>query len=267
MSELLSGLFAIPFLTGLALAVVLPVLGCFLRLRHEWIAALAYGNVAAAGSLAALALGMPLVGGGLAASATAVFVKRMMGTGRVRATAYAFFLVGGWAVAVLLAANLPMAERIGHALFDGQLYFAELGHLVAALSVAVVVLPLLLALSRRLLLCEIFPQHFRLQGLPDWPVHVGFDLLTVVVLAAATLSLGVMAGFSLAFLSPWVAFARARSWRQGLFVAVALGVTGYTAAFALALAFDQPFGPMLCLVLLGGALAAAGISGPKRTIL
>ncbi|HMU99494.1 MAG TPA: hypothetical protein PKD04_00345 [Rhodocyclaceae bacterium] len=116
MSELLSGLFAIPFLTGLALAVVLPVLGCFLRLRHEWIAALAYGNVAAAGSLAALALGMPLVGGGLAASATAVFVKRMMGTGRVRATAYAFFLVGGWAVAVLLAANLPMAERIGHAL-------------------------------------------------------------------------------------------------------------------------------------------------------
>ena len=46
-----SDLFLMPFLTGLGLALLLPVLGCFLRLRDEWLAALAYAHVAAAGAL------------------------------------------------------------------------------------------------------------------------------------------------------------------------------------------------------------------------
>ena len=41
-----SDLFLLPFLTGLCLALILPVLGCFLRLRDEWLAALAYAHVA-----------------------------------------------------------------------------------------------------------------------------------------------------------------------------------------------------------------------------
>ncbi|KAB2921217.1 MAG: ABC transporter, partial [Dechloromonas sp.] len=48
-----SELFLVPFLTGLLLAVVLPLLGCYLRLRDEWLAALAYAHVTAAGALAA----------------------------------------------------------------------------------------------------------------------------------------------------------------------------------------------------------------------
>ena len=38
-------IFLIPFLTGLCLALALPILGCFLRLRDEWLAALAYARV------------------------------------------------------------------------------------------------------------------------------------------------------------------------------------------------------------------------------
>ena len=37
-------IFLIPFLTGLCLALALPILGCFLRLRDEWLAALAYAG-------------------------------------------------------------------------------------------------------------------------------------------------------------------------------------------------------------------------------
>ena len=51
-------LFLMPFLTGLGLALLLPVLGCFLRLRDEWLAALAYAHVAAAGALLALDVGV-----------------------------------------------------------------------------------------------------------------------------------------------------------------------------------------------------------------
>ena len=57
-------LFLLPFLTGLGLAVLLPVLGCYLRLRDEWLAALAYANVAAAGALLGLVGGLPPAAGG-----------------------------------------------------------------------------------------------------------------------------------------------------------------------------------------------------------
>ena len=58
-----SEIFLIPFLTGLGFAILLPVLGSYLRLRDEWLAALAYSHVAAAGALLALVAGFaPVLG-------------------------------------------------------------------------------------------------------------------------------------------------------------------------------------------------------------
>ncbi|MBP8195351.1 MAG: hypothetical protein KAX60_08300, partial [Azonexus sp.] len=68
---MISDLFLIPFLTGLGLAVLLPLLGCYLRLRDEWLAALAYSHVAAAGALLALIGGLPPALGGIAAAGLA----------------------------------------------------------------------------------------------------------------------------------------------------------------------------------------------------
>ena len=42
-------LFAEPFVTGLAFAILLPLLGAFLRLRDEWLAALAFAQACQAG--------------------------------------------------------------------------------------------------------------------------------------------------------------------------------------------------------------------------
>ena len=64
-------LFAQPFFTGLAFAVLLPLLGAYLRLRDEWLAALAYSHVSAAGALLALVGGMPPAAGGIAAAVLA----------------------------------------------------------------------------------------------------------------------------------------------------------------------------------------------------
>jgi len=256
MDEFLSGIFLVPFLTGLGIALVLPVLGCYLRLRHEWLAALAYANVAAAGALAAMVVGAPLVAGGVGAAATAAVLKRLAAARLAHGAAFALLLIVGWAVAVLFAANLPMAERLGHALFDGQLYFTDTANLILSVASLVLVLPALALMSRRLLLAQIYPNHFRIRGLAAWPVHLGFDLLAVLALAVATMSLGVMGAFALAFVPAWVAFGRAGNWRRGLVFALAHGSIGYILAFALALRLDQPFGPVLALVLaLTGVLA------------
>lgn len=256
MSDLLASLFLVPFLTGLAIALVLPALGCYLRLRQEWLAALAYPNVAAAGALAAMAAGLPLAAGGVGAAVGAVAVKRLAVARLGQSAAFALFLVVGWAVAVLFAANLPMADRLGHGLFDGQLYFTDGTHLLLSILCLAVVLPALAGLSRRLLLVQIYPHHCRLRGLATWPVQLGFDLLAVLVLAVSTMSLGVMGTFALAFVPAWVAFARAANWRRGVGIALGLGATAYMVAFGLALQFDQPFGPVLALLLSVGGIAA-----------
>ncbi len=243
-------LFLLPFLCGLLLAVLLPWLGCYLRLRDEWLAAFAYAHVAAAGALLAAVASLPAALGGIVAAGLAGLGKRSVARRLSGSTAHALMLMGGWASAVLLVANLPMAERLGHALFDGQLYFADAGMLGLIVPATVAGSICLLRLSRGLLLAHVYPDFCRLRGQRSWPILSGFDLLAAVLLALATLSLGVMGAFALIFIPPWLAFRRGRNWRNGLRLAVGLGVGAYVLAFALALGLDQPFGPVLAIMLL-----------------
>lgn len=241
-------LFLLPFLTGLLLAATLPVLGSYLRLRNEWLAALAYPHVAAAGALAAQFLALPPTLGGLTLAALAGAGKRL---NRLKGdAAYALLLLGGWSAGILITANEPLAERLGHALFDGQLYFADSTQFVAALVACVLALGVLHHLSARLLLAQLYPDFFRIRGLPSWPIHLGFDLLAALLLALATTIIGVMASFALVFIPPWIAARHAANWRKGIIRCVLIGGLAYGLAFVLALYFDQPFGAVFAISLL-----------------
>ena len=252
-----SDLFLLPFLTGLCLALILPVLGCFLRLRDEWLAALAYAHVAAAGALLALVGGLSPAFGGMAAAALAGAGKRVFARRLAGGAAFALLLLAGWAVTVLLAANQPLAERLGHALFDGQLYFSGGVQLALVAPWALFAGAMLFMLSRHLLLARVYPDYFQARHLRAWPVMLGFDLIAALTLALATMTMGVMGGFALIFVPAWIVFRRAASWRRGLLLATLLGVAGYTAAFMLALWLDQPFGPVLALLLIALGLVIA----------
>jgi len=254
---MLNDLFLVPFLTGLGLAILLPLLGCYLRLRDEWLAALAYSHVAAAGALLALAAGLtPIVGGiaaaGLAGAGKRFFARRLSG-----GASYALLLLGGWSVSVLVAANQPLAERLGHAMFDGQLYFADSVQLALVWVAGLSGLLVLGVLSKRLLLAHVYPDFFRVRGLKTWPIEGGFDVLAALLLAMATMNLGVMGAFALVFIPPWLAFRRGRNWRAGLWLALLIGVLSYVLAFLVALGLDQPFGPLLALLLISVGLVIA----------
>lgn len=248
---LFDSLFLLPFASGLCFAILLPLLGSYLRLRGEWLAALAYANVSAGGALAALALGAPLSLGGLLAAMGGATLKRGLRHRLAQGTAYALLLMLGWALAILLTANLPMAERLGHALFDGQLYFTGWSHFLLSLAGLCGGLIVLRLLSRHLLLAHVFPQLSLARGCGGRH-DFAFDLLVAVVLALATMVLGVMAAFALTFVPAWLAFACARHWRHSLWLALGGGVFAYVLAFIIALWLDQPFGPVLtaCLVVL-----------------
>ena len=250
-------LFLGPFATGLCFAVALPLLGSYLRLRDEWLAALAFAQTAAAGALLAMLAGLPLVAGGVGAAALAAGLKTLFdratrGAQGAQGAYFALLLVFAWAASVLLAANLPLAERMAHALFDGQLYFADDTQLLTAGVCVLAALAALRLLSRRLLLAHFFPELLRASG--HAAPRLAFDLLVAATLALATMSIGVMGAFALIFVPPLLAARRAGNWRRGLALAVGSGVGSFSVAFALALALDQPFGPLL-----GGLLVIVAV--------
>lgn len=248
-------LFRYPFLTGMLFAILLPVLGMYLRLREEWLAALAFAQLSAAGSLAGAVLGIPFQLGAMAAASLAAAGKGWLA--RTGNNGYAVLMLFGWAAAILMLANVPIAEHLAHALFDGQLYFTSLEHLITALLFTLLAVVLLRWLSRPLLLERMLPDFFRASGQSPRRFHLTFDLLAASGLALATSSMGVMAAFGLVFVPSMVAYQFGRGWARSLLLAMAISLAAYVVAFAAALALDQPFGPVLVAALV--LLAAAGV--------
>jgi len=250
--HLFDPIFRLPLVTGLIFAALLPVLGMYLRLREEWLAALAFAQLAAAGSLGGEILGLPPQAGALACTCVAAAFKGWIAkTGN---NGYAVLMIAGWAAAILVLANVPIAEHLGHALFDGQLYFTTVTHLVFGVAFFLVVAGTLPWLSRKLLLERMFPDFFRASGTSAKKYHVVFDLLVAAGLALATATIGVMGAFGLVFVPSMIAYRLGPSWSGSLWMAVAIGLLAYAASFVLAFVIDQPFGPVLVIVLVALAM-------------
>lgn len=243
---LLDPLFRIPFGVGLLTALVLPLLGALLRLRGEWLAALGLAHLAGAGALLGLAAGIPaLLGAPLGAMAGAL--TKTFGQFRGN-TVYALMILVGWSATLLAAANTTLGSVMGHALVEGQLYFAGPTQLWAALALAGLAAAAIPWLMPRLIHARLFPGHEASNGLPAWRWHLGFDVLVALGMAVGTGSLGLMGAFVLVFVPPWAAFRLASNWRGCLWISLGIGLSAYLVAFITALWLDQPFGPVLVAV-------------------
>lgn len=243
-------LFHLPFLNGLLLVPMVSLLGAWLRLREEWLASLAFAQVAAAGGILSVLLGVPVILASVLTAAIAGIGKGLLQ--RAGNDNYAILILLGWSVSLLVAANSAHGEMIGKVLMDGQLYFTGWSHFLAAMVVMTAMVLVLPWLSPRLLMARLFPDHFTANRLPGWRYHLLFDLLVVTTLAVTTTAVGVMAAFALVFVPSWIAFGLAASWRGTMIWSVVLATGVYLAAFVTAILLDQPFGPVLvaCLALL-----------------
>jgi zinc transport system permease protein len=251
--DIFDRMFLLPFVNGLLLAILLPLLGAWIRLREEWLAALGLAQVAAAGVVVGAIFVEPVGLVALAAAALAAAAKALLG--RAGNDSYAVMILFGWAVALIGASFAAHGDELGRALVQGQIYFTGSGHLQGIVALAVVSAVLLPWLSPRLLIGRFFPDHFRANGMPNPHHDVVFDVLVAITLALAATAIGVMAAFALVFVPPWVSFRFAHGWRRTLAWSVGLGVLAYLVAFAAAIRLDQPFGPVLVAVLLLFALA------------
>jgi zinc transport system permease protein len=256
---LLDPLFRVPFVTGLLLAAVLPLLGALLMLREEWLAALGLAHLAAASALLGLGAGIPAVIGATAGALAGGAAKAAL---RARGNAaYGFMILVGWAATLLVAANSAIGDSLGHAMIDGQLYFAATLDLSAALLLAALSVALLPWLSGRLLRARFFPRFEQANALPAWRWHLSMDLLAAAGMAVATATIGLMGAFALVFVPAWLAFRLAPRWRWTLITSALVGIGGYLIAFLLALSLDQPFGPVLVAALV--VIAATATIAPR----
>ncbi|TDT44068.1 zinc transport system permease protein [Halospina denitrificans] len=240
-------LFILPFLTGLVLAVLLPLLGCYLRLRGEWLAALGFSHIAAAGSVLGLPLGLPTTLTATVATTLAALANALIA--RMGNSQFALMLVLGWAGALFLAANTNQGEVISEGLLRGQLYFSTAGHLVGALITLAGFLLSLHWLNRRLLIQRFFPDYYAANGRTNWHHELLFVVLLVPAVVLGTLAIGALPAFALFFVPAWVAFGLVRSWKHGLWLSAIIGASVYLLAFFIALLMNQPFGPLLALLL------------------
>ena len=248
LSVLIDPLFRVPLIVGLMAAVILPILGAFLRLREEWLAALGLAHLSAASGLAGLVFHLPMVVGAPIGAICGAIAKVFLGA--KGNTAYAVMILVGWSATLLAAANTPLGESFSHAMIDGQLYFADLYHLIGFGLLFVVLFSALPWLMPRLIRARLFPYHEQANRLPAWHWHLSFDLMVAVGMAFGTATTGLMAAFALVFIPPWLAFHIAPGWRSTLLYSIALGVAAYMIAFVVAIVLDQPFGPVMVATLL-----------------
>ncbi|MES9971976.1 MAG: metal ABC transporter permease [Candidatus Thiodiazotropha sp.] len=257
-------LFTLPFLSGLLVASVLSAVGVLLRLRNEWLAALGFAHLAGASALVGLAIHVPAVVGATFGAAMGAAIKTLGGfRGN---TVYALMILAGWSITLLVAANTRLGSVMGHAMVEGQLYFAGYSHFTAAVILVIATLAGLYWLIPIIVRNRFFPGHDAANRSPAWRWHLAFDLLAALAMAVATATVGLMAAFALVFIPPWLAFRSAGNWKQALVISVGFGATGYIAAFLLALWLDQPFGPVVValLLVLAGVLQRLN---PQQSIL
>jgi zinc/manganese transport system permease protein len=247
LSLALDPLFRLPLVTGLLLAVALPLLGAGLRLRRQWLASLGVAQMAAAGGVAGALLHAPVLLMALLGAALAGLVRTLARPARNEH--YVVMLLGGWAAVLLLSVHGHHAAAASEQLLNGQLYFTALPHLLGAGALVGALAVVGPWLTPRLLIARLFPDHFAANRQPVWPHELAFEALLVAAVVLGIGTMGLMATFAMLFVPPWVAFRLMRGWTAALLGSVLIGLAAMLAGFAAALAFDLPFGPALVAML------------------
>jgi zinc transport system permease protein len=116
-------------------------------------------------------------------------------------------------------------------------------------------------LSRRLLLGCLLPDRLVGARRPAARYELAFDVLVAIGLALAATVVGVMAAFALVFIPAWVAFRFAAGWQSALTWSLLIATGAYAGSFALAIVFDQPYGPVLVATLLAVGSGRARLRG------
>lgn len=234
-----------PFLTGFGVALLLGLGSTGLHLRGSVWQALSVSQWSAVGGVIASIFSWPVLPVAAIVAGLSLIVVQLRRD--AEHLPLGLFLLGS-AVVLVLAGNFGQAELSAANWAEGQLYFVTKDLGWVTLSVIA-----LTGFGLRLLVA----QWLRLQAAPDQGLygqpsgwHLALEALwwtTIIVLASVTF--GLIATLALLLFPAWTAGSIASNANQFLAWSIFIAGGGYLLAWTCALAFDQPFSPVLVIVL------------------
>jgi len=243
---------------GLLVGVVASLLGVFVVLRRSAF----FGDAIAHASLAGVALGIlagipPLlpaagVGLGIGLGLNSVEKKSRLGVDTILGFVLPFFMAIGL---ILLAFAPGFQPELMSYLFGSILAVGSESLWIIGL-IALVVVPVLLALRRRLVFATFDPDGARVSGIRVDALLTLYHVLLALAVIASLKVVGIILVNALLVVPAASAKLLARSLKQMFLLAPAIGVASVLAGLVVSYRLDLPSGPAIAVVSGLGFLAA-----------
>lgn len=253
------------FAAGLVIAVTAPLIGSFLVIRRFSLVADTLSHVALAGVAIGLLTGtQPLITTVILTMIVAFLIEAIRSRGRLPAEAVlAIFLPGGLALAVVL---ISFANGFNAGLFSylfGSITTVQPDEVWLILLLGLVAVVTIVHFYRPLLYSSFDEDSARASGINTKTISLVLMLLTAVTVSLSMRIVGVLLIGALMVIPVTTAMQVSRSFKQGIFLAIALALAAVTAGLVMAYYLNLPAGGVI--VLLSLALFA-GVTLLKQTV-
>ncbi len=254
------------FYAGIIIGIIAPLIGTFLVAKRYSLIADSLAHVSLAGVALGTLLGISPLLGALVVSLAAAFLIERLRTGR-RVTAemgLAMFLSSGLAIAVVLIGVSHRANIDLFAYLFGSITTVTSTDLWVISVLGVVILGIVGALYKQLAYTSFDEEQAQASGLKTALIN---QVLMLLAAATVVLSLRIVGGLLIGALTviPVAAAAQlAKSFRQTLSYAVAIGVASVVVGLFLAFYLDLAAGGTIVLTALALFFVSLGVQAKRR---
>ncbi|GAA4403567.1 metal ABC transporter permease [Fodinibacter luteus] len=264
----MSEILALDFMRQALLAALLagfaaPLVGVFLVQRRMSLIGDGMGHVALAGVAVGVLTGQaPVLTALVAAVAAAVAIELIRASGRTSGdTALAVMFYGGIALGVVLIARSSAGTPANlTAYLFGAILTTDRTDIVVFAVLAAVVLATTLLLRHRFFAVANDEEYARAVGIPVLRYNIVLAVLTAVTVVVSMRVVGLLLISALMILPNATSQLFARSFRAGLWWAVAIGVTCSVGGVLVSYAAETPSGGTIVLLAVGAFLAASTVT-------
>lgn len=255
MIEALLNVLTVPFMqraliVGIAVSITAALLGIFITLRHLSFYADTISHSALAGIALGLLLGFtPLVSAILFCAlfgAATVYIKRNSQINMD--TVVGVLFASSLALGVLLMSFIPSYRAELFTILFGDILTAAWPEVWLTLISCVVVMLFLIIARKRLILSTFVPEFLFIRGISIAWLEYVFFIMTALTIAVSIRVIGVILMTGLLILPAAVARNMARSFKQFMWLAMAVSLSCTFLGIILSYQFNLPTGPTIILV-------------------
>lgn len=230
------------FIAGIAVAIAAPLIGTFLVAKRYALIADSLAHISLAGVAAGVLAGInPLLSALVVAVVAAVAIEKLRSSGRLTGEiALAMFLSSGLAIAIVL---VGLAQKVNVDLFSylfGSITTVQAADLWLIVPLAVTIVILTTLLYKELSYISFDSEQAKVSGLPTQLLNMALVVLAAVTVVVSLRIVGGLLIGALMVIPVAAAMQIARSFKQTIFIAIAVGllsvIIGLCAAFYLNLA-------------------------------